>query len=84
MTEVGKPYSYYMQRSVVGTPGMSDAAYAFYRNVFKKVYDSKEWQEYMKKKSLLGEFITGDDLVDYWKVNNETHRKLLKEIGEIK
>ena len=84
ITEVGKPYSYYMQRSVVGTPGMSAAAYAFYRDVFKKVYDSEEWQEYMKKKSLLGEFITGDDLVDYWKVNNETHRKLLTEIGEIK
>jgi len=84
MTEVGKPYTYYMQRSVVGTPEMSDEAYEFYRDVFKKVYDSDEWQNYMKKKSLLGEFITGDDLVDYWKVNNETHRKLLKEIGEIK
>jgi len=84
MTEVGKPYSYYMQRSVVGTPGMSDPAYRFYKGVFKKVYDSEEWKGYMTKKSLLGEFITGDDLVAYWKVNNETHRKLLKEIGEIK
>jgi len=84
MTEVGKPYSYYMQRSVVGTPGMSDAAYEFYKGVFKNVYESEEWKGYMKKKSLLGEFLTGDDLRDYWKVNNETHRKLLKEIGEIK
>ena len=84
MGEVGVPYSYFMQRSVVGTPGMQDEAYAFYRDVFKKVYDSAEWQEYKTKKSLLGEFITGDDLVDYWKVNNETHRKMLTEIGEIK
>lgn len=84
MGEVGVPYSYFMQRSVVGTPGMKDEAYAFYRDVFKKVYDSAEWQEYKTKKSLLGEFITGDDLVDYWKVNNETHRKMLTEIGEIK
>jgi tripartite-type tricarboxylate transporter receptor subunit TctC len=84
MTEVGKPYSYYMQRSVVGPPGMSSDAYEFYRGVFQKVYDSEEWQAYMKKKSLLGEFITGDDLKDYWKVNNETHRKMLTEIGQIK
>lgn len=84
MTEIGKPYTYYMQRSVVGPPGLSDEAYQFYRDVFKKVYDSEEWQQYMKKKSLLGEFITGDDLMDYWKVNNDTHRKLLTEIGEIK
>ena len=84
MTEVGKPYSYYMQRSVVGPPSMSSAAYEYYRGVFQKVYDSEEWQAYMKKKSLLGEFITGDDLHDYWVVNNDTHRKLLTEIGEIK
>ena len=84
MAEVGKPYAYYMQRSVVGTSEMSDEAYEFYRGVFKKVYDSEEWQAYMKKKSLLGEFLTGDDLRDYWKVNNDTHKKLLREIGEIK
>lgn len=84
MAEVGKPYAYYMQRSVVGTPKMSDEAYRFYRDVFKKVYDSEEWQQYMKSKSLLGEFMTGDDLVDYWKVNNETHKTMLREIGEIK
>ncbi len=38
----------------------------------------------MKSKSLLGEFITGNDLLDYWKVNYDTHKKLLTEIGEIK
>jgi len=84
MTEVGKPYSYFMQRSVVGPPDMSEEAYEFYRDVFKKVYDSEEWQAYMKKESLLGEFITGNDLLDYWKVNYDTHKKLLTEIGEIK
>lgn len=83
MGEVGVPYSYFMQRSVVGTPGMSDGAYEFYKGVFEKVYNSDEWKEYMKKKSLLGDFLTGNGLVDYWKVNNETHRKMLKEIGEI-
>jgi len=84
MTEVGKPYSYFMQRSVVGPPDMDQAAYEFYRDVFRKVYDSEEWQKYMKSKSLLGEFITGNDLLDYWKVNYDTHKKLLTEIGEIK
>ncbi|MET0068405.1 MAG: tripartite tricarboxylate transporter substrate-binding protein [Candidatus Thiodiazotropha sp.] len=83
MSEVGVPYSYFMQRSVVGTPGMTDDAYEFYKGVFEKVYNSEEWKAYMKKKSLLGDFLSGNGLVDYWKVNNETHRKMLKEIGEI-
>ncbi len=42
MTEVGKPYSYFMQRSVVGPPDMDQAAYEFYRDVFRKVYDSRK------------------------------------------
>ena len=84
LTELGKPYSYYMQRSVVGAPGMSSEAYEFYKGVFKNVYDSKEWQDYMKTKSLIGEFITGNYLEDYWQVNYETHEKMLKEIGELK
>jgi len=81
--ELGKDFVYFMQRSVVGAPGMSKEAEDYYRGVFKKVYDSKEWQSYMKKKSLQGEFLTGDALKSYWATQKETHRKMLKDIGEI-
>lgn len=84
MKELGHDIEYYMQRSVVGTPGMSDEAQAYYVDVFKKVYNSPEWQKYMKDKSLQGEFMTGAALQDYWKVNNQTHKVLLTKLGEIK
>lgn len=84
MAELGHPNAYYMQRSVVGAPGMSADAVAYYRDVFTKVYNSDEWQEYKKKKSLLGDFITGDDLKAYWETALANHKKLLTEIGEIK
>lgn len=84
MEELGHPNAYYMQRSVVGPPGMSADAIAYYVDVFSKVYNSEEWQEYKKKKSLLGDFITGNDLQDYWKTELGNHKKLLTEIGEIK
>ncbi len=83
MNEMGKDFSYFMQRSVVGAPGMSAEAEEYYRGVFKKVYESSEWQEYMKKKALQGEFLSGDALKAYWQENNERHRKMLKQIGEI-
>jgi tripartite-type tricarboxylate transporter receptor subunit TctC len=83
-TELGHPHVYYMQRSVVGTPGMSDEAAAFYRGVFEKVYKSEEWQEYKKKKSLLGDLISGDELKAYWTSEIANHKTLLTEIGEIK
>jgi len=81
--EMGKNFDYFMQRSVVGAPGMSAEAEEYFRGVFQKVYDSKEWQDYMKKKALQGEFLSGSGLVEYWKVNNERHRMMLKQIGEI-
>ena len=84
LKEKGVDFAYYMQRAVVGAPGMSDEALAFYQDLFKKVYDSPKWQDYMKKKALIGAYLTGDPLKDYWKVQLERHRKILKDAGWIK
>lgn len=82
--ELGKDYVYFMQRSVVGAPGMSAEAAAYYQDLFKKVYDSAEWQEYKKKKSLLGDFLTGAALKDYWMKERAIHKTILTNIGEMK
>ncbi len=84
LKEKGVDFSYYMQRAVVGAPGMSDDALAFYQDLFKRVYDSKKWQDYMKKKALIGAYLTGEPLKEYWKVQLERHRKILKDAGWIK
>ncbi|MDH5188573.1 MAG: tripartite tricarboxylate transporter substrate binding protein, partial [Rhodospirillaceae bacterium] len=76
--ELGKDFSYFMQRSVVGAPGMSAEAAAYYQKLFSDVYNSAEWQEYRNKKSLQGEFLTGDALVKYWKHNIAVHAALVK------
>ncbi len=81
-TELGHDYSYFMQRSVVGPPGMSDEAAAYYRDLFAKVYETPEWQDYMKSKSLRGDFISGDELAAYWEEQRALHEKLLKDIGD--
>ena len=81
--ELGKDFVYFMQRSVVGPPGMSAEAQAYYLDVFKKVYDSPEWQDFMAKKSLQGEFLTGDALKTYFATEKSNHEKMLKDIGEI-
>jgi tripartite-type tricarboxylate transporter receptor subunit TctC len=81
--ELGKDYVYFMQRSVVGAPGMSSEARDYYQQLFKKVYDSAEWQEYKSKKSLLGDFMTGKDLEAYWAKERAIHEQILKDIGEI-
>ena len=81
--ELGNEFVYYMQRSVVGAPGMSDEAMMYYQDVFQKVFETEEWQEYRKKKSLYGDFLSGEALKEYWMTERTIHEAMLKEIGEI-
>ena len=81
--ELGQDFVYFMQRSVVGAPGMSAEAAAFYQDLFAKVFESEEWQKYRRDKSLYGDLISGDELKAYWMRERAIHEVMLKEIGEI-
>ncbi|MDH3219503.1 MAG: tripartite tricarboxylate transporter substrate-binding protein [Gammaproteobacteria bacterium] len=82
--ELGKDYVYYMQRTVVGAPGMSKEAAQYYQDLFTRVYNSDKWQKYLKDKSLQGELLSGDALMSYWKKERDVHRTMLKNMGVIK
>jgi putative tricarboxylic transport membrane protein len=82
--ELGHDLVYFMQRSVVAPPGISNEVRDYYVDVFRKVYNSKEWQDYLTKKGLLPGWLTGDKLTSYFVKEREAHRKLLTAMGEIK
>ena len=84
LKEKGGDFSYFMQRAVVGAPGMSADALAYYTSLFDKVYKSKDWQTYKSKKSLMGDYLAGDALKAYWGVQRDRHTKILKASGAIK
>ncbi|EFL87522.1 tripartite tricarboxylate transporter substrate binding protein [Ahrensia sp. R2A130] len=80
--ELGKDFSYYNQRAVVGAPGMSDEAAAYYQGLFQKIYDTPEWQGYMKSESLSALPMDPDTQREYWKTQVTNHEELLKAMGE--
>ena len=82
--ELGKDFVYFMQRTVVGAPGMSKEAATYYRQLFGQIYGSDEWQSYMTKKSLQGGFITGKILMRYWLKEKAVHKVMLQKMGAIK
>jgi tripartite-type tricarboxylate transporter receptor subunit TctC len=82
--ELGSDMVYYMQRTVVGAPGMSADAAAYYQDLFKKVYNSAKWQDYLAKKSLQGEYLSGDALMSYWMKERDVHEGMLRKMGAIK
>lgn len=84
LKEAGQDFEYYMQRTVVGAPGMSKEAVDYYQSLFKKVFESEEWQKYMKEKALRGEPLSGQALMDYWKKERDVHKDMLTKMGAIK
>ena len=84
LKEVGGDFSYFMQRSVVGAPGMSAEAAAYYTQLFRGVYQSADWQKYKSDKSLMGDFMSQLDLADYWDTQRDRHTTILKASGAIK
>jgi len=83
LKEAGGDFSYFMQRSVVGAPGMSDDALAYYNGLFQNVFETEKWQGYRTKKALLGEKIEGDALRAYWTTQRDRHEAILKASGAI-
>lgn len=81
MRELGHDFSYYNQRAIVGAPGMSDEAAAYYREVFGQVYDSQEWQDYLTSESLSPLPMDEAETRAYWATQVANHRQLLSEIG---
>lgn len=77
LKELGQDFSYYNQRAVVGAPGMSDEAAAYYRDVFTKIYESEEWQGYLVSESLSPLWMDADQQRAYWSLQIENHKKLL-------
>lgn len=84
LKETGGDFSYFMQRAVVGAPGMSDDALAYYNSLFQNVFETDKWQGYRTKKALLGAKIEGDELRAYWTTQRERHLVILKASGAIK
>lgn len=83
LKELGTDFTYFMQRAIVGAPGMSEDAQTYYEVMFSEVFNSQRWQDYMKKQSLQGAMLSGDDLKAYWKAQRDRHEGILKASGAI-
>ncbi len=80
--EKGHDFSYYNQRAVVGAPGMSDEAAAYYQDLFTQIYESEEWQGYLESESLSPLWMDATEQRAYWSLQVENHKKLLAALGE--
>ena len=66
---------YFIVRSIMAAPGLSKGQQAFWVDVFKKVYDSADWKQFMADNELKPDFRSGADfdklIADYQKLHED-------------
>jgi tripartite-type tricarboxylate transporter receptor subunit TctC len=83
--ELGKPkLVYFMQRSINAPGGIPKEAVAWYRDLFKKLCNSKEWKDYTKKKALNRACLSGAPLASFFANEDKKHKALLTGMGLLK
>ena len=79
-TELGHDIVYWMQRSFVAPKDMPAEAVAYYTDMFQKLSETEEWQQYTTDKALMADFLSGDDLQTYFLEERAKHATILTDM----
>ncbi len=77
----GVPIEYLMLRGIFLAPGVTQEQVDFYVNLFKKVRETPEWADFMKKGAFKQTFMTGKEFADWVGKTEAMHYGLMKEAG---
>lgn len=83
MKELGHDLTYFMQRSIVAPAGVPDDVKNYYTALFEQVNESKDWRDYVGKKALFADFLSGDELQSFFLEERQAHAELLASMGEL-
>lgn len=65
LREMGIPVDFGIFRGVMGPPDMSEEAVAYYQDLFYKVWDTPEFQDYLKNNGIEPAFRAGEEMDKY-------------------
>jgi tripartite-type tricarboxylate transporter receptor subunit TctC len=72
---------YYIMRAVMGPPGLNAGQVKFWTDVFKGVYESADWKDFMSKNNLDPDFRTGDEFKKFVADYDNLHRDIATKNG---
>jgi tripartite-type tricarboxylate transporter receptor subunit TctC len=80
----GVDISYLMLRGIFAPPKISKDVQAGYVELFKKVYESEEYQKYLKDYALKPAFLSGDEYVKWLEQKEAATKDLMSKGGMLK
>ncbi len=79
--EAGYDVQYQMLRAFFLPPGTTKEQASFYADLLKKISETPEWQEYIAKQALHGQYLTGPEFVAFLEKDERLHQTLMQEAG---
>ena len=77
----GLDMEYLMLRGIFMTPKATKDQVAYYVELFKKVRETPEWQDFMKNGAFNTTFMTGDEYAKWVGTEEARHKQLMQEAG---
>lgn len=78
----GYDIDFVMFRGVIGAPGMSEEAKAYWVDLLEKVSEDPAWvDDYVNARGLTPYFLAGDELMEFMKNQNDSYEQLMKDVG---
>jgi putative tricarboxylic transport membrane protein len=79
--ESGIDVEYLMLRGIFMPPGVAQEQVDYYVDLFSRVRETPEWQDFMAKGAFNASFMTGEEFVSWLTGAEELHRDLMTEAG---
>jgi putative tricarboxylic transport membrane protein len=67
-------------RGIVGPPGLSPDQIKFWEGVFRKVWESEEWQAFLKKTAQVPIYMTGAEYKKYLEKFEDNHVSVMRDV----
>ena len=81
---LGADISYNMLRGIFAPPGTPKDAVEWHIGFLKKVFETKDFQDYLHKGALKPAFTTGSEYVKWVEENDKLHKQLMEKGGLVK
>lgn len=70
----------HQMRGLIGPPDMPAEAKAWYQNLFRKVFEAPEWQDFMAKNGMVPIFKGPDDYQKWLVTFEDNHVRMMKDV----
>ena len=72
----------HQMRGIIGPPDISEEAKAWYEDLFRQVFESPEWQDFMQENGMVAIFKGADEYKEWLGTFEDNHVRMMRDVFE--